>query len=208
VYNEILRNLRQAYGQKVDERDQKEAAPWKVTERARFLAQLQRADARTLLEIGAGTGRDSLFFQQQGLAVISTDASPAMVARCREKGLNAHVMDFASLNFPPASFDGVYALNCLLHVPKVDLPLVLERIRGLLRPRGLFFWGQYGGVDQEGIYADDHYEPKRFFVRYTDEQIRAVAVAHFEIVSFHRVPLDDRNNHFQALILRRPAEVE
>jgi len=206
MYYEILTALRQAYDQKVDEREQRTMAAWKVAERARFLAQLQQENKQTLLEIGAGTGRDGLFFQEQGLDVTCTDASPAMIEHCRQKGLTAYVMDFASLDFAPDSFDAVYALNCLLHVPKRDLPGILQRIRELIRPNGLFFWGQYGGVDHEGVYKEDHYEPKRFYVRYTDDAIQEIAAAHFEIVTFRRVPLDDRSNHFQSLTLRKPDE--
>lgn len=56
------------------------------------------------------------------LQVVATDLSPAMVGFCRQKGLDAHVMDFLHLDFPAGSFDAVYALNCLLHVPNADLP--------------------------------------------------------------------------------------
>ncbi|MGN9787218.1 hypothetical protein ACTMTF_37750 [Nonomuraea sp. ZG12] len=33
-----------------------------------------------------------------------------MVALCWEKGLEAHVMDFLHLDFPPGSFDAVHVL--------------------------------------------------------------------------------------------------
>ena len=60
----LLPNLRTAYDRAVAERDGNPKAPWKVEERAQFLA-LQRAEGkRTLLEIGAGTGQDGLFFQE------------------------------------------------------------------------------------------------------------------------------------------------
>jgi SAM-dependent methyltransferase len=75
------------------------------------------------LEIGAGTGNDGLYFQNNGLDVTCTDLSPDMVNLCREKGLKAYVMDFLSLDFPPGSFDAIYALNCLLHVPTRELPI-------------------------------------------------------------------------------------
>ncbi|TMD70000.1 MAG: class I SAM-dependent methyltransferase [Chloroflexi bacterium] len=44
-----------------------------------------------MLEIGAGTGNDSLFFRDNGLHVVCTDLSPAMVDLCTEKGLEAYV---------------------------------------------------------------------------------------------------------------------
>ena len=53
--------------------------------------------------------------------MVTTDASPQMVARCREKGLDAHVMDFMSLCL--AGF--VRRRVCVelpLHVRNADLP--------------------------------------------------------------------------------------
>jgi len=207
VDTEVSASLRTAYNRKVEERADRPLEAWKITERAHFLALLQQEDKQNMLEIGAGTGRDSLFFQENGLITTCTDLSPEMVKYCRGRGLNAYVMDFTQLAFPPASFDAVYALNCLLHVPKVDFPDILQNIHALLRPTGLFFLGQYGGVDQEGVWAGDHYEPKRFFARYLDEQIRALVSEVFEIIYFKRVLLtDESTGHFQSMILRKKSE--
>jgi SAM-dependent methyltransferase len=202
--NQLLTNLRTAYDRKVDERAHKPLEPWKIEERARFIQLLQQEGKQTLLEIGAGPGHDSLVFQENGFIVTCTDLSPEMVKHCQEKGLNAQVMDFAHLDFPPESFDAVYARNCLLHVPKHDFPGILEKIRILLRPGGLFFLGQYGGGDQEGIWEGDHYEPKRFYARYLDERIKEIVTSVFTLLSFKRVLLEDGSTgHFQSIILRK-----
>lgn len=204
TYQTVIEQLRTAYDRKVDERAQKFQADWKVAERAHFLQQLQAEGKQTLLEIGAGPGQDSLFFQANGFTVTCTDLSPAMVEHCRAQGLNAYVMDFAHLAFPPESFDAVYARNCLLHVPKADFVSILQHIRTLLRPGGLFFLGQYGGVDEEGVWASDHYEPKRFFARYLDDQIKAIVTPVFDLVYFKAVPVDDGSTgHFQSMLLRK-----
>jgi SAM-dependent methyltransferase len=111
-------------------------------------------------------------------------------------------MDFLSLDFAAAPFDAVYALNCLLHVPKKDLPNVLETIQGLLKSDGLFYMGVYGKDDFEGIWEQDVYEPKRYFSFYTDEGIQQIVSQYFEVVYFKAVPLEDDARHFQSLILR------
>ena len=82
---------------------------------------------RKLLEIGAGPGHHAKFFQDNGIAVKCIDLSPKMVKLCIDKGLDAQEMDFSRLTFSNDSFDAVWALNCLLHVPKVELPGVLVR---------------------------------------------------------------------------------
>lgn len=204
MYNEIIAGLRDAYDRSASERERTSKAPWKQEQRWRFLATVRAEGKGTLLEIGAGTGQDALFFQQEGLDVTCIDLSPAMVALCQQKGLRAFVQDFLHLDFPPASFDAVYALNCLLHVPKRDLPAVLEAIRQVLRPDGLFYLGLYGGCDSEGVWADDQHEPRRFFSFHTDDGIREAVQPHFGVLSAERVALDPASAlHFQALLLRR-----
>ena len=117
-YQRVIDTLRAAYTREsAEQRENTQKEDWKIAERQRFVALLQQEGKKNLLEIGAGTGKDGLFFQQNGLRVICTDLSPDMIALCRAKGLEAYVMDFLHLDFAPASFDAVYALNCLLHVP-------------------------------------------------------------------------------------------
>jgi SAM-dependent methyltransferase len=201
-YDDLLADLRTSYNGGAAQRDKHEKGGWKLAERSAFLRRLQDEDLGRLLEIGAGTGQDSAYFISQGLSVQATDLSPEMVARCREKGIDAHVMDFLHLDFPPSSFDAVWAMNCLLHVPNADLPQVLSAIAGLLRPGGLFFLGVYGGTSGEGIADWDSHDPPRFFSWRTDEQIQAFAARAFDIVDFHVVGVDEYR--FQSLTLRRP----
>ena len=158
-YHEVLPSLRSHYDAHVAERDGTDLELWKAKERGVFLELLRERRAQTLLELGSGPGRDGLFFRDQELEVTCTDLSPAMVASCRAKGLEALTVDFLGLNFAGRTFDAVYALNSLLHVPKADLPAVLERVRAQLVPGGLFYLGVYGGRDFEGVRADTGTNP-------------------------------------------------
>ncbi|MFV2012519.1 MULTISPECIES: class I SAM-dependent methyltransferase [unclassified Micromonospora] len=203
-YHGLLDPLRRAYHADAATRDRRSKTAWKLAERAAFRDRLTDHGARSLLEIGAGTGQDSLFLQEQGFEVVATDLTPAMVAACRAKGLDARVMGFLDLTFPAASFDAVYAVNCLLHVPNADLPVVLAAIRAVLRPGGLFFLGLYGGDGSEGIADWDDHDPPRFFSLRTDEQIQRYVASVFEIVDFHAFDVEG-GFRFQSLTLtRRP----
>lgn len=176
---------------------------WKMAEVNNFLNYLQQEGKQALLEVGAGPGLYGRFFAQQGLSVTCTDLSPEMVRLCREKGLDAYEMDFLHLDFPPASFDAVFALNCLLHVPSADLPQVLAAIRRVLRPNGLFFIGVYGGEFREGIWDKDYHDPQRFFVFYPDDQLLRIVMAQFDLLYFRHVPQKESTIHFQSLVLRK-----
>ena len=202
-YQQVRDNLRRAYDGAADRRDRQDKEPWKLAERTGFLRRLQKANCTRILEIGAGTGQDSVFFASHGLDVVATDMSAAMVARCRDKGLDARVIDFSQLDFPAGSFDAVYAMNCLL-VPNAELPAVLASIARVLRPGGLFFLGVYGGSEgtEEGSAEWDDHVPARFFSWRTDDQIVQFASESFDIIDFH-IAQAGTQHRFQSLTLRR-----
>jgi ubiquinone/menaquinone biosynthesis C-methylase UbiE len=129
-----------------------------------------------------------------------------MVQLCHEKGLKALVMDVADLSFTDASFDAVYSLNSLLHLPRTELPAVLREIRRVLTPGGLFFFGTYGGYDHAGIYDDDDHTPRRFFSFYEDTHLQRVVGQAFEILSFQSLQISENPQklRFQSLLLQSP----
>lgn len=198
----LKRDLRRAYDAEADAREEMDDRSWKPGERSRFAAHLR--EGSRLLEIGAGHGVSGRYFADEGFAVTCTDFSPALVEHCRAKGLDAQVMDFGDLAFADESFDAVFGMNCLLHVPRADLEGVLAEVRRVLVPGGHFYWGQYGGRDFEGVWETDDYEPKRFFSFLTADRIRSIAAEYFTVLDLHRIPLDDSIEEYQGLVLSKP----
>lgn len=201
----IQQNIVDSYNKNAMERDSYSFQDWKVKEREIFLETLKTNKCRNLLEIGAGPGKDSLYFKEQGLNTTSTDISPEMVKLCKEKGLNATVMNFSDLDFPNHHYDSIWGLNCLLHVSKKDIKRVLLEIKRVLKPSGLFYMGVYGGENHEGIWEDDSYTPKRFFSFFEDDSIKELLSEFFTIEYFHVVPKEIVGGpfHFQSIILRK-----
>ncbi|MFC5402545.1 class I SAM-dependent methyltransferase [Cohnella soli] len=199
----IKENLRTTYNNYAEERDAAGMESWKFRERQSFLQSILEEDLNSILELGAGTGRDALYFQENRFDVVCVDLSDEHVRLCNEKGLDAHRMDFYKLDFEPESFDSVYAMNSLLHVPKADLGIVLDEVRRVLKPGGLFFFGVYGGKSSDGVWEGDRFEPKRHFTLYEDEELLAVVRDKFGIEDFHIEFLGDDVPHFQSLLLRK-----
>lgn len=201
--NNVLRDLILSYDRAVNERDKYQVPDWKKHQRQRFLNLLNAEGKTKLIDIGSGTGIHGNFFQEQGIDVTCVDISPANVEKCKDKGLESYVfnvMDLASLG---QFFDCAFALNSLLHIPTSQLSLTLSNIHDILKPGGLFFWGQYGGEYREGVYDEDKYEPKRFFSLLDDTQIQEKASKMFDIEDFVTVSIEDITPlYFQSLILR------
>ncbi|MXX25644.1 MAG: class I SAM-dependent methyltransferase [Caldilineaceae bacterium SB0668_bin_21] len=202
-YTSVTSELKRAYDAKAEERDRKPVLGWRQALWAEFLQRLQAENLASLLEIGAGTGQAGTFFQEGGLKVVCTDLSPEMVRLCRAKGLEAYEMDFLHLDFPDDHFDGLFAQNCLLHVPKVDFANVLQEIGRVVRSEGLIFILMHGGRSFEGVREEDFYEPKRFYALYADDELQLILERFFQVISFQVIMREESSaNSFQAVTLR------
>jgi len=200
---QIKADLRTAYNRQAEARNKAGFDSWKFEERARFLSLLQRKSKQTMLEIGAGHGRDSAFFREQAYKVTAIDLASAMIVLCQQKGIPALIMDMVELGFADEAFDAVYALNSFLHLSKSEFPIAVKDVRRVLRSEGLFYLGLYGGYEFEGVWEDDSYEPKRFFSFYSDETLRDILANSFEIVYFRSIQFGEDSITFQSVILRK-----
>jgi SAM-dependent methyltransferase len=109
-----------------------------------FLARLR--PGASILELGCGSGRDTVEMLRLGYDATPTDGSPEM-ARQAENLLHRQVLvlEFSEIE-GEANFDGVWAHACLLHVPIDYLSEVLSRIYRVLNSPGILFANFKEGV--------------------------------------------------------------
>lgn len=201
-WKDIRSNIIRAYDSDAPRRVEAKQQLWKQKERRVFLSYLQSEKKRTLLDVGAGTGNDSLYFKKHGLRVTATDISPEHIRYCKKRGLRAILLDMYDLHKLQRKYDAVYSMSSLVHIPKKDLRRVLRKIKRLLNPGGLFYLGMYGGVDVEGVYEKDHCRPKRFFSLHKTPDLLVIVQEYFNLEYFKNlVPFKD--GVFQSMILRR-----
>jgi len=199
----IKKNLSLSYNEKVDYRENSDIQTWKISEIDKFLNYMKKEEQSSLLDLGAGAGKQARVFKNHGISVTCIDISKEMIGLCREKGLDSYVMDFYNLAFPNETFDAAWSMNTLLHVPKNSIDKVLHNINKVLKPEGVFYLGMYGGYKFEGVWDEDFYNPKRFFVFYEDEEIREMVKNYFDIAEFNIIPIEKKKVHYQSLILRK-----
>ena len=104
------------------------------------LAALLRPAAR-VLDLGCGAGIPATrTLCERGLQVVGVDFSAVQLKRARRLVPAAALVqaDMAALDFAPASLDAVVSFYALIHLPVSDQRQVFGRIRGWLRPAGLF----------------------------------------------------------------------
>lgn len=89
------------------------------------------------LEIGSGPGWDADALEEAGMTVRRTDVTQAFIEFQRARGKEAERLDVIhdDLGGP---YDAVVTLHVLQHVEPDDLPAVLAKVAGALRPGGRF----------------------------------------------------------------------
>jgi SAM-dependent methyltransferase len=109
-----------------------------------FLIPLREAGARTILELGCGTGNDAARLADEGYSVTATDLSGQAIGQAQARyGTMANFMvaDMTQrLPFPDGSFDAVMS-NVALHMfPDVATRAVFAEVGRLVRASGLFLF--------------------------------------------------------------------
>ncbi|MBT2441996.1 class I SAM-dependent methyltransferase [Streptomyces sp. ISL-36] len=138
------------------------------------------AGAGEVLELGAGHGRDALYFARQGFAVRATDFSAAGLEQLRTAArrqdvaarITTQVHDVRTpLPLPDASVDAVFAhmLLCMA-LSTEEIRSAVAEVRRVLRPGGTFVYtvrhtgdAHYGAGVAHG---DDIYEHGGFAVHF------------------------------------------
>jgi SAM-dependent methyltransferase len=95
-----------------------------------------------VLDLGCGDGVLTSAIQAAGATVVGVDASPAMVAAARARGIDARQMAAEALSFD-REFDAVLS-NAMLHWTS-DIEAVVAGVARALRPGGRFV-GEFGGA--------------------------------------------------------------
>lgn len=95
----------------------------------------------TLLDLGCGSGRDTLYFAQQNHSVVGLDLSLGQLSQARQHlPTGAFVQaDMRNLPFAHATFKGIWACASLLHLPKSAAIEVLSQVHQVLKPQGTLF---------------------------------------------------------------------
>jgi ubiquinone/menaquinone biosynthesis C-methylase UbiE len=162
-----------------------------------------------ILDLGCGSGRDTIIFVVRGYHVTGLDFSEKLLEEARKTCRSAQFIlgDIENLKFSNNSFDGVWACASLLHVPKKNMPQVLTEIHRILVPGGILAITLKEG-DWEGYEKDSRYDgqPVKFFSYWRKKPlIILIEMAGFRIIKIKRTsPQSDYATHtFHQIICKK-----
>ena len=103
-----------------------------------------------ILDLGCGSGRDTLAFKDKGHQVEAIDYSAELVRKATElTGIKVRHQSFYELN-DVAKYDGIWACASLLHCERDRLAEVLGKILKALKPNGVCYMSfKYGKADRK-----------------------------------------------------------
>ena len=118
-----------------------------------------------ILDLGCGSGRDSMNFMKLGYEVTAVDGSKELAKKASALlGKEVIASTFEELELKE-KFHGIWACASLLHIKREDLKIVLNNLYNNLDDKGVFYMSfKYG----EKEYVDDK---NRYFNCFTDESI-------------------------------------
>ena len=118
-----------------------------------------------ILDLGCGSGRDSMNFMKLGYEVTAVDGAKELAKKASVLlGNEVIVSTFEELELKE-KFHGIWACASLLHIKREDLKTVLNNLYNNLEDNGVFYMSfKYG----EKEYVDDK---NRYFNCFTDKSI-------------------------------------
>ena len=119
-----------------------------------YLPKPHLSNQQKILDVGCGSGRDSVFFANQGFEVVAIDGSKSLIELAQQTDTR---IDWQCLRFDEIAkqswqnqFTGIWACASLLHVPFDDLPKLLNDLIRCLKSDGILYASfKYGDSERE-----------------------------------------------------------
>ena len=136
-----------------------------------------------VLDAGCGLGRDTDYLRIHGYKkTIGLDMSLGMLqvgSKLAGFQFPAIQGDFRELPFASQSFDGIWAVASIIHIPTTEVGYVLDEFKRILKPGGYVYISVIQGKGDEQIESlkgvDDIFNRGwRYFVYYRQEEIKTV----------------------------------
>lgn len=107
------------------------------------------ASGKKVLEVGCGTGLILERVHKIAQDAVGVDISTGMLEVCRKKGLNVMEGSATELPFEDNTFDLVYSLKVLAHVP--DIEKAIREIVRVMKPEGRVVLEFYNPFSLKGL---------------------------------------------------------
>lgn len=164
---------------------------------------LQLLSGKKILDFGCGSGRDTLYFLKSGFDVTATDGSGELCKYASEyTGIKVKQMLFQDLD-DVDYYDGIWACSSILHLPKDELRIVMNKMSRALKAGGIIYasfkYGNFEGERNGRFFTDFTIDEFTDFVK----DVKEMAIEEYWITGDVRPGREDEK--WLNLILRKIA---
>jgi SAM-dependent methyltransferase len=146
-------NLRAYYEEEARLRLRKPVAGGRVELRDEFVTLLEAESRRSIVDFGAGPGRDGEAFIAAGFNFVGLDLAHANTVLASQRGVRVVQGSIDAPPFQQRAFDAGWSMSTLMHFRAVDVPETLSAMTAPLRQGAPLFVGVWGG-DQGDIIGE------------------------------------------------------
>lgn len=162
----------------------------KYTEDKLMQFQLARFESmlpgKRILDVGCGVGRDTLYFNEDGYEAIGIDLAEALLAEAKKiaPASKFKKMDFRKMSFKENSFDGIWSMSSLVHIPREQIVTTLKEFHRVLVDKGILYISVKNGQGEKDEVDEKYNNEARTFVYFElKEMEKYVQESGFKILS-------------------------
>lgn len=155
----------------------------------------------TILEIGAGGGRDAKDLIKRGYDYYGTEPAANFIPVARQHNPGAVFEQKSVYELEAADYDGFWASAVLLHVPRERIQEALTHLRAAVRSDAVGFIAIKEGEGERVEVGGDDVQITRLFVLWQDNDFRReLAEAGFEVMRYIRTEKSSRTIWLQYFV--------
>jgi len=149
----------------------------KYTEDKLMQFQLSRFESmlpgKRVLDAGCGPGRDVEYFMEDGFKVVGVDIALGQIKEAKKRVPNGEFKksDFRKMDFENSSFDGVWSVTSLIHLPKSEVEKAIKEFNRVLDKKGVLYISVKKGEGSEIVKKEKYNNEPRIVYFYTQQEM-------------------------------------
>ncbi len=152
-----------------------------------------------ILDVGSGSGRDTVLFFKRGFDVVGMDLSKNLIKLSKESNSKIKFIQGSMLKipFPDKYFDGLWVHASMLHISKMsDVVKAMSEFNRVCKSNGtlhVFVRAKMGRLKKEYLQRSDS-KGKRLFRYFSQQELKTLLFdSGFELLSMEQYP-ESKNN--------------
>lgn len=196
-------NLRAYYEHEAEQQSRQPLVGRRVTFREQFVAQLRKEGRGSVIDFGAGPGRDGEAFLEAGLDFVGVDLAHGNCRLAAERGVVVVHGSVDAIPVQPKRFEAGWSMSTLMHLPEASVIDALRAMTGSLQSGAPLAIGVWGGELGALVESETDGFERQFFLR-TLAQNTSLMQGYGAIESSETWDVGPDGWDYQVVVLRVP----